>query len=195
MLNMVKGCVVYDPSLLSPGYERTPTGFMANVDAEKILPLIEEFLSRQDSHIFFFLEIPTNEKDEPNPEHSVHRDVYYWDGLTAEFARELLRIFGELLIHDGMNWFGFGVHGFDHEIMKQPYNVVTIYTHAPERYDGMFEALNIPQTDDLKTAWSFFTVQTPGTCLLHECSGKNIYDLVEMLKPYGLYFGERKEIS
>jgi len=45
----------------------------------------------------------------------------------------------------------------------------------------------------LKTAWDYFTYDNPGESFLYEHKGKDIYDLIEHLKQYGLYFAERRE--
>lgn len=197
MLNMVKGCKVHDPSLLHEGYQRTETGFIANLSAENIRPVVEHFLSLQDEWVFLILEVPTNAREEtqiePGVFETLHMDVYYLDGLKKDNAIGFLQNFAELLIHDGMSRFGFGSHSGNNEIMVKEYNVATIYTANPERYNGMFESHGIPEAQDLKTAWNYFTADTPGECEKIKCRGKDIYEIVEYLKPYGLYFSERRE--
>ena len=197
MLNMIKGCRISDPSILVEGYERGDTGFFANVDADKIQEVLEHFIALQDDRVFLILEVPTNAKEEPKTESgalaSMHMDVYYWDGLPKEYAIDLLRKNGELLIHDGMSRFGFGAHSGNNEIMLDYYNVVIIYTGTPNQYDGFFESHQIPEVKNLQTAWEYFTDNTPGECALYHRNGKTIYDFVEFLKPYGLYFAERRE--
>ncbi len=197
MLNMVKGCKVHDPAVLHEGYQRTETGYAANVNAEKIQTLVERFIALQDKWVFLILEVPTNAKDEveirPGVVESLHMDVYYLDGLSKESAISLLHTFGPLFIHDGMCKFGFGSHSGNNEIVQDRYNVVTIYTKTPERYDGMFESLGITEVAELKTAWDFFTHDTPGECRKVPYREKDIYEIVEHLKQYGLYFAERRE--
>lgn len=197
MLNMVKGCKVHDPTLLYEDYQRTETGYVANVNAEKIQTLVERFIALQDEWVFLILEVPTNAKDEveirPGVVEALHMDVYYLDGLTKESAISLLHTFGPLFIHDGMCKFGFGSHSGNNEIVQDRYNVVTIYTKTPEQYDGMFESLGITEVAELKTAWDFFTHDTPGECCMVPYREKDIYEIVEHLKQYGLYFAERRE--
>ena len=194
---MVKGCKISDPSVLNEGYKRTDTGFFANVSAEKIQPLLESFVKLHNELCFVFLEVPTNAKEETvlksDGTQSLHKDVYYLDGLTPESAVRFLHTFGEWLIHDGMSSFGIGVHSGANEIIVGKYNVVTIYTRTTQKYNGYFELQNIWETADLKTAWDYFTYDTPGESFLYEYQGKTIYDLVEQLKQYGLYFAERRE--
>lgn len=197
MLNMVKGCTIQDPSLLYEGYQHTETGYIANVNAENIQPLFNEFLMRQDDRVFLILEIPTNAGEEkeiaPGVFEALHVDVHYLDGMPKEYAVDFLATFSELLIHDGMCRFGFGVHSGQNEIMRDYYNVVTIYTNKPEMYDGLFETVGISEQKTLKTAWQYFTPETPGECrkIIHK--GKDIYEIAEYLKQYGLYFAERRE--
>lgn len=197
MLNMVKGCKVHDATLLHEGYQRIESRYVANVNAEKIQVLLERFITIQDSRIFLILEIPTNAKDEveiePGVFASMHMDVYYLDGLTKESAISFLHTFGPLFIQDGMCKFGFGAHSGNNEIVLDYYNVVTIHTNTPEQYDGMFEGFGIMQVPDLKTAWDYFTDDTPGECSKVSYCGKDIYDIAEYLQQYGLYFAERRE--
>lgn len=196
MLNMVKGCWIPDPSLLEEGYQRTETGFTANVNAEKIQSLVEQFISLQEDWVFLILEVPTNIQDEILNEAGecevLYKDVFYLDGLQKGDAITTLRNFAELFIHDGMSQFGFGSHRGGNEIMIGKYNVASIYTKTPERYDGLFESHGIPEVSELKTAWNYFTQDTYGECWKVPYRGKDIYDAVEHLKKYGLYFAERR---
>lgn len=197
MLSMVKGCKVHDPALLHEGYRRTETGYLANVNAENIQTLVERFIALQDEWVFLILEVPTNAKDEveirPGVFEAPHMDVYYLDGLSKSAAIELVRIFAELFIHDGMSRFGIGSHSGNNEIIVDFYNVVTIYTKTPEQYSGLFESLSIMEATELKTAWYYFTEETPGECCSIYDQGRDIYDAVDCLKQNGLYFAERRE--
>lgn len=197
MLNLVKGCWVQDPSVLCEGYQRTKTGYIANVNAEKIQKLVESFIALQEEWVFLILEIPTCIYDEATDENgnieTFHIDVFYLDGLKKDIAIGTLRNFAELFIHDGMSRFGFGSHSGGNEIMIEQYNVATIYTKTPERYDGLFERHGIPEVADLKTAWNYFTPESYGECRKVPYQGKDIYDAVEHLKKFGLYLAERRE--
>jgi len=141
--------------------------------------------------------VPTNRKDEvtlaSGGTQSVHKDVYYLDGLTPEQAIEFLRVFGQWFIHDGLSSFGIGIHSGGNEIVFGKYNVVTVYTTTHGMYDDFFEAQGIGEVSNLKTAWDYFTFDTPGDSFIYKYRGKNVYDIVEHLKQYGLYFAERRE--
>lgn len=197
VLKMIKGCRIHNPAMLYEGYEQIDSGFVANVDADKIQSLFENFVKLHNEPCFVILEVPTNVKEETtfllNGTSPLHKDVYYIDGLTPARAVEFLNVFGEWLIHDGLSSFGIGIHSGANEIVTGKYNVVTVYTRDKQKYDGFFETLGIRQASDLKTAWDYFNSDAPGDSFLYTYKGKNIYDLIEHLKQYGLYFAERRE--
>lgn len=192
MLNMIKGCKIHDPSVLFEGYAQTEFGFIANVNAQNIQPLLEAYVRLHNERCFVILEVPTNINEETTPG-TTHKDVYYLDGLTPDRAVEFLQVYGPWLVHDGLSSFGIGLHSGGNEIVSGNYNVVTVYTKIPQKHRGFFEAQRIFEVDHLKTAWDYFTDGTPGDSFLYEHEGNTIYDIIEHLKRYGLYFAERRE--
>ena len=194
MLEMIKGCRVDDPSILFEGYERTDSGFVANVDADKLQRLFEGFIRLHNETCFIILEVPTNAGETPALESGLfYKDVYYLDGLTPEKALDFLNVYGQWVIHDGISTFGVGIHSGGNEMLLDKYNVVTVYTKNPQKYHGFFEKYEINQVPRLMTAWDYFTDKTPGDSFAYTYKGVNIYGLVEHLKQYGLYFAERRE--
>lgn len=197
MLEMIKGCRIDDPSVLFEGYEQTEYGFAANVDAGKIQGLFEAFVMLHNEPCFVILEVPTNAKEESaflsDGTSPLHKDVYYLDGLSPEAAVDFLRVFGEWLVHDGLSSFGIGIHSGANEIVAGKYNVVTVYTGDRQKYGDFFENFGIDRVPELKTAWDYFTSDTPGESFAYTHRGTDIYGLVEHLKQYGLYFAERRE--
>lgn len=191
MLQMIKGCRISDPSLLFESYEQLDTGFAANVDADKIIPLFESFIKLHNARCFVILEIPTNLRE--NPDCRLHKDVYYLDGLKPASAISFLNAYGQLLVHDGLSSFGIGIHSGGNEMVAGKYNVVTVYTKDKGKYSGFFEAHGIPMVREMKTAWDLFTCDSPGDAFSYTYQGCNIYGLVEHLKQYGLYLAERRE--
>lgn len=198
MLNMIKGCRIRDPSVLNEGYECTGFGFVANVDANRIQILFEDFIKLHNEMCFLVLEVPTNAKEETaffaDGTAPLHKDVYYLDGLTPENAINFLNAFGEWLIQDGLSCFGFGIHSGGNEIFAGKYNVITVFTRDAEKYYDFFEHNDIHKVPKLKTAWDYFTDEMPGDSFLYTYQGKNIYELIDHLKQYGLYFAERREV-
>ena len=195
MLEMIKGCRVDDPSILFEGYERTDSGFAANVDADKLQRLFEGFIRLHNEDCFVILEVPTNASEEFQAEFdgTFHNDVFYLDGLTPERAIAFLNAYGQWLINDGISIFGIGIHSGGNEMLLDKYNVVTVYTKNEQKYHGFFEKYGINQVPQLMTAWDYFTEYTPGDSYAYTYKGMNIYGLVVHLKQYGLYFAVRRE--
>lgn len=197
MLTLRKGCIVPFPEKLFEGYEYTTPYFTANVDADKIEALSEQFILQHNEPLFFILELPTNQRDEtelcPGEVASFHKDIYYIDGCTQESALRLLHRFADLLINDGGCAFGFGGHKTQDKIMMGKYNVVSLFTQNIKMYEGFFEKHGIPKTEDLQTAWDTFSQDFPGRAECIETDGRTVYDLPEILKAEGIYFAERRE--
>ena len=93
MLHMVRGCRVPAPDALEEGFEQKERSFYANLHAEHIEQAMRAFLLRQKEELFFFLELPAAEDEEKKLREEwkkqnregdapLHRDVYYWDGIT-----------------------------------------------------------------------------------------------------------------
>ncbi len=196
MLKMIRGCKVPFIDKLAQQYQVQEQGLIANVGADKIQEVFEHFITLQNESIFFILELPTNQNDEQRlrekENSSTHKDVYYIDGLNTQQALMILKKYGELLIHDGMCQFGFGVHDYSAEIMKNSYNIVTIWTQIPDRYQNFFEKHGIEKTDKLITAWDTFNYENPGQCHIVEVDGKCVYDLPKMLEEWGIYLAEQR---
>lgn len=196
MLKMIRGCKVPFIDKLEQQYQIQEQGMIANVGADKIQEVFEHFITLQDKSLFFILELPTNENNEQylreNENSPAHKDIYYIDGLNAKQALQILKKYGELLIHDGMCQFGFGVHDYSAEIMKNSYNIVTIWTQVPEQYQNFFESHGIEKTDKLITAWDTFHYDNPGQCHMIEVDGMCVYDLPKEFKQWGIYLAEQR---
>jgi hypothetical protein len=190
MLEMKRGCKVPFPEKLSEGYEEGENAVFANLDASKVTALMERFINIAEGHLFFILELPTNAEDQP--EGDFCNDIYYMDGLDKESALRLLCDTGELLVHDGMNTFGFGVHESGEEILFGKYNVMTVYGADTAKCDELFGFLGIKKTTGLVTAWDTFDENHPGDSFTLEYDGKLIYDIPAALREYGMYLAERR---
>lgn len=79
MLNLRKGCKVPFPKKLFEGYTYTAPCFTANVNADKMEKLLENFIELHREPLFFILELPTNQADEtelcPGEVASFHNSV------------------------------------------------------------------------------------------------------------------------
>lgn len=188
MLEMIRGCTVPKPELLSEQYEIGENTLTANVNANKIESVFQHFINMQKERLFFILELPTNENDErklrADDTTPRHNDVYYVDGLDKEQALQILSHYGKLLINDGMSHFGFGILDMSAEIMLYKYNVMSLWTNVMEKYADFFEEHSVPRACHCFTAWETFSRETPGECRIIETDGVSAYDLPEILKDW-----------
>lgn len=198
MLKMIKGVKINDSDKLNEEYMITENCIMANIDANKILKIINDFVDIQKDPLFLIIEVPTNEKDkgiEGNIIKELHKDVYYLDNMSKPFAKELLKTFGNLFINDGLSQIGIGNHVSNAEIMTDKYNVIEIFNGKDkiDNYEKLMDKYKIRKVEDLVTAWAFFSDSNPGECICVDEDGKSVYDAIEVLtKESGLYFAERR---
>ncbi len=203
MFELIKGAKINSNIQLKEEYEIDGNWIYANVSAQKIRNVIEKFTVIEKGNRFcLFIEIPANIADENvigvdeegfYQTEGKHVDVYYLDNITDEYVIYLLNKFGDILIHDGLSHFGV-LSQSGREIGKYKYNVIKAYT----RDDllpliKVFNAFDIPETDNLITAWDYFSQNNPGESKLYEKDGKTIYDVVETLEKVGMYKYEQRE--
>lgn len=79
--------------------------------------------------------------------------------------------------------------------MSHKYNVVTLFSKNIDKYKKLLNELKIAETNNYKSAWDFFTNNSPGISNIYEKDGKTVFDIVEELEEKGLYFGERKKVE
>lgn len=197
MLKLRKGCTVPLNEKLFEGYERKEKYIYANVDADKIIDVLNHFIVIHEEPLFFILEVPTqldNEKSiQPNIIECLHKDVYYIDGCSQEEALTILLRIGEILVNDGLCSFGFGAHHSNNEIMVGKYNLVSIYEKKQGFFDNFFELHDIQPVEHLITAWDTFTKEQPGESERVVTDGKDIFDIPKIFKDWGIYLAERRE--
>lgn len=162
MLKMIKGVKINDADKLNEEYAFKENSFIANINADKILKIINEFVDMQEEPLFLILEVPTSKDNEyikGNIINQTHKDVYYLDNMSIPFVKELLKSFGKLFVNDGMSQIGVGNHITNAEIIKGKYNVVTIFKGKDnlDKYQKLLENNNIKKVEELVTAWNFFT--------------------------------------
>lgn len=203
MFNLIKGAKINGNIALKEEYEIDGNWIYANISAENIRKVIDKFLEIEKGNRFcLFIEIPANIADENvigmDDEgfyqlDGRHMDVYYLDNITDEYVVYLLDKFGDILINDGLSHFGI-LSQSGREIGKYKYNVIKAYT----RDDllpliKVFNSFDLPETDNLVTAWDYFSQDNPGESELYKKDGKTIYDVVDELKEIGLYKCEQRE--
>lgn len=203
MFNLIKGAKISNNIPLKEEYEINDNWIYANISAENIRKVIEKFVEIEKGNRFcLFIEIPANIADENvigmNEEgfyqlDGRHMDVYYLDNITDEYVIYLLDKFGDIFINDGLSHFGV-LSQSGREIGKYKYNIIKAYT----RDDllpliKVFNSFDVPETDNLVTAWDYFSQDSPGESELYKKNGKTIHDVVETLKEVGMYKYEQRE--
>ena len=192
-LLMRSGCKVPFPEQLFECYTLADDRVMANVGADKLPSMLKQFIGMHDEPLFFILELPTNKKDEPDIEHSLHTYVYYIYGLTQAEATDILARVGDILYSDGIAAFGFGCPDSGDEFFSIEYNSVVLFSKNPEKYELFFVEHDIPKTDNYICAWDIVSDEHPAESFAVTVGGKTIYDIPEMLKDMGVYLAERRE--
>lgn len=203
MIELKECCQVPFPEKLFEEYETTESAIHANVNASKVLDMMKHFIDMHDEPLFFILELPCKEEDGITESKCLvnigeNNDVYFVDGLNAEQSKQVLDALGNFLIKDGINTFGIGGHESHEEILFGKYNVMTVYSKEPERYQSFFASFGIKKVESLLTAWDTFDQEHPGECTRYVSTetGKTVYDIPEIYREYGMYLYEsRKEYN
>ena len=204
MFNLIDGAKFDFISKLKENYEINGEWIYANVSAEKILPVFNAFIESEVGCRFcLFIEIPSNIKDE-NPLgvsedgwyhfQEKHVDVYYLDNISADYLIGLLNTYGEILVNDGLSHFGI-LSQSRNEIGKYKYNVIKAYSPngSVPKLTKSFEDFGLTETENLITAWDYFSAEHYGESKVIKVNGTDIYDIVDMLCEVGMYKYEQRE--
>lgn len=177
MLKLKKGNTVPFPEKLGEGFEVRGDSIVANVDADKIGPLVEAFIRSHRSVFNFRLELVTTEMltdwQGTRPGYS-YREIYSLIlARAADIAEELgedvgsafpdpmefFRTNGGMLVEDGTSTFSFTAE--DDTITCEPFNVVTL-TGNLVALRALLQEAGIPQVEHLVTAPETFTEKEKG---------------------------------
>ncbi len=182
MFELIKGAKINNDIQLKEEYEIDGNWIYANVSSEKIRNVIEKFTVIEKGNRFcLFIEFPANIADENvigitedgfYQTDSKHIDVYYLDNIDDDYIKYVFDEFGEILINDGLSHFGV-LSQSGREIGKYKYNVIKAYT----RDDllpliKVFNSFDIPETENLITAWDYFSQDNPGESELYKKTEK-----------------------
>lgn len=208
MIQLVKGVELSTENNFSEGFQIMDNNWLiCNAGAEKILPLMKSFVDySQGLLLALFIEVPSNLKDlklkeeatenEPGIIEEDTLDVYYLDDLDHETVKQLLDIFGEILVNDGLSHFGL-INQHGEEIGKYRYNSIKAYSDGGEvkLMTKVFSDNSIEEKDSILTIAETITQDAPVVSVRYEDeNGRTIYDVVETLKEStGMYFAERRE--
>ncbi len=193
MFKFVKGCKIKNSEGLKEGYTIEENSIRSNVEANKILKLMKDFVNMQDknSALFLFIEVPCSVDDEnvikkpsltkPGILEETHNDVYYLDGIPQPVANKILMGASDILINDGMVVFGIGNHFTGDEIGKYKYNELFLYFKDDIKdYENIFIKNKIEKDDDLISPWDLISKTNPGECNRYtNDNGMDIHDLIK----------------
>ncbi|MGN1134566.1 MAG: hypothetical protein ACI4RN_08985 [Oscillospiraceae bacterium] len=192
----VEGIEAVTADKIHSSYEVNENEIYSTVSAEIILPLVNKAVKALDEPLFFFIEIPCSEEEEEKFRSSdsdpLHYSCYYLDNCTTDVALAIVKRYGDLLLNDGFVRYGFGSLKTYEEIYCQNYQVISVYGET-EKFTRCFEQLDIPKEDKIIALWDTFSEENPGIKSTVEVNGETIYDIVENLKPLGLYFAKTVE--
>lgn len=204
MFNLIKGAKIINDIQLKEEYQIDGNSVSANVSAEKIRGLINEFVKNESTELYcLFIEVPANAVDENiigltadgiYQIDKLHKDVYYLDNISADELEGLLDVFDDILINDGLSSFGV-LSQRGNELGRYKYNIIKAYSDGGNisPFIKIFNSIGLIKTDNLITAWDYFSQDNPGESELYEKDGKTIYDVVETLKEVGMYKSEQRE--
>lgn len=201
MINFIKGCSIPNSEKLCEEYNLEESNMiLANVNAEKILKIIYDFIDMQDkdSRVFLFIEVPSQLEDEKilkkstNLENgievgvleSTHKDVYYMDDIPIQVFKDIIEPVKDVLVNDGMTIFGVGNHITGDEIGKYAYNEVMLHYHEDiKNYEKLFNDNGIKKNQNRISPWDLINNNNPGKSEIYiDKDGKNIYDIIDAFK-------------
>lgn len=166
-------------------YDDEMSRVRANVSAENLDALFCRTVATLNAPLCFILELPCVQARElelrKSPDDCYHREVYYIDDLTQEEALGIYDTYSELLVNDGMVYYGIGSLDAE-EIFVGSFKLVSIYTRQYNRMAGLLAEFDVPKVDTLVEARSTFTRDSPGRKSLITVDGKTVYDMLESLK-------------
>ena len=204
MFKLIKGAKISDRIKLKEEYQIYDKWVSANISAENIRKVIDKFIEIENTNRFcLFIELPAKMEDETvigkTEERiclteSMHIDVYYLDDISSAYLNELLNMFEDILVNDGLSRFGV-LSQRGNEIGKYKYNVMKAYSNGNDfsPFIKVFNEIGIPETKNLVTAWDYFSQDNPGESEIYEKDGRTIYDVVDTLKEVGMYKAEQRE--
>lgn len=207
MLQLIKGAELCFENDFKEGYQIMDDHWLvANADAEKIIPIMKSFVDHSEELLIaLFIEVPSNLEDLKLARESTETelgiieedsfDVYYLDDLEHDTAKQLLDIFGDILVNDGLSSFGL-INQDGEEIGKYKYNALKAYSDAGSIAEiaAVFEGNSISGTNNLITIGEMITPDHPAISSRYtDADGRDIYDVVNTLvESAGMYFAERR---
>jgi len=197
MFLAASGVTLPFPEQIKEEFQVFNKSILLNLSIEKLKPLVNDFLDQLSQPISFVLEIPLSQQEEmeyrKNDTDPFHKKVCYLDGLSKAQIEELLHIYEDVLINDGISQFAITSHSTKDEIYVQKYKIISINSPKPANYIEFLKGYGLVQTDDLVTAWNTFSHEAPGEARRVEIDGLTIYDVYDELVKMGMYVAKVAE--
>jgi len=197
LFKIAKGVYVPNVWKLSEGFEVTPREgarlrIKANVSLENLDSFFRTATDCLIEPVFLILETPCNEVKErelrKNSEDPFHMDVYYSEPKSRADIIDLYARYDELLLNDGFVRFGVASQKTQDEVFVAAYKIVYLLGSAPNPFQNILNQFELPQIDQLVTAWDLFTDGDPGEKSRYKSPVGDIYDMIESLMRSGDIF-------
>ena len=188
MLDLVQGCKVPFPEKLQEGYELfSDTTIYANINAGKIKGVFQKFIRLHQDPLFFVLHLPLDLDTQFDGSYgaSDEREYFFVDNLNQEQALELLEQVSAVLIPDGLSRFGFGCHSNSDELFKDRFNMLSLTSMNLELYEDFYKELEVPQTENLVSAWDTFEENHVGSIERYEVDDLDAFGIPDFLQEKG----------
>ncbi|MCL2225777.1 MAG: hypothetical protein FWB96_12490 [Defluviitaleaceae bacterium] len=191
MFQTASGNIIPFPEKIKEEFQVFETSILFNMSFEKFKLFINEFVEQLSEPLFFVLEIPLSEheeielrKDDTSP---FHKKICYLDKQSKRQIGEIFKLYGELLLNDGISKFAIYSHVTNDGVYIQKYKIASIFSHAPTDYIEFLEKHGLTQTEKLLTAWDTFSYEFPGQANAVEIDGMIVYDVYDELVKKGMY--------
>ena len=191
MFQTASGVIIPFPERIKEEFQFYEPGIILNLSFEKLALFVSEFIEQLSGPLFFVLEIPVSAQEEKelrkDDTYPFHKKVCYLDGQSKEQINAILKLYGELLLNDGMSQFAIYSHLTRDGIYIQKYKVVSIFSHEPAKHIGFLESYGLTQTEQLLTVWDTISRESPGQVEAVKVDGKFSYKVYDELEEKGMY--------
>ncbi len=194
MFNTACGVKIPYPEKIEEKFVKLENAIRFNISFEKLESFVKDFINGLSEPLFLVIHLPLNEKEEKKLRTSescpYHSEVLYLDGQTKQQILDILSLYGQILLNDGLSQFGIAAHKTGDELFIQKYKLVDIYCKDDNKYLPLLKKYGIEETIKLITVWDTFSHEHPGQCEIVTFNNQDIYDVVEELKAMGMYVGK-----